>query len=169
MYHRKNKIVDICIIAVFSALLFAQEQALSFLPNIQLTVFLIVLYSKVFGFIKTIIIVCVHVLLDNIVMGSFSFHYTPFMLIGWLIIPITLSTIFKQFESNISLAILGIVFSIIYSFVMLIPNIFITEIDIFVYLIEDIPFEIILAMSSFLSILLLYNPAKKCFDRYIKA
>ena len=43
-----HRVKDITIIAAFAAILFIQEQALSFLPNIQLTVFLLVLYSKVF-------------------------------------------------------------------------------------------------------------------------
>ena len=47
---------DLTIIAVFSAILFVQELSLSFIPNIQLTVFLLVLYSKVFGLKKTCII-----------------------------------------------------------------------------------------------------------------
>ena len=48
---------DLTIIAVFSAILFVQELALSFIPNVQLTVFLLVLYSKVFGLKKTFIII----------------------------------------------------------------------------------------------------------------
>ena len=68
------RIKDITIIAFFSAILFVQEQLFSFLPNVQLTVFLIVLYSKVFGFTKTAIIILIHTLLDNIVMGSMNLY-----------------------------------------------------------------------------------------------
>ena len=35
-----RRVKDITIIAILAAILFVQEQALSFLPNIQLTVFL---------------------------------------------------------------------------------------------------------------------------------
>ena len=54
---------DITIVAIFAAILFAQEQVFSFLPNIQLTVFFLVLYSKVFGFKKTIIIVIIVIII----------------------------------------------------------------------------------------------------------
>ena len=52
-------------IAIFAAIMFVQEFALSFIPNVQLTVFLLVLYSKVFGLKKTCIIILIHTILDN--------------------------------------------------------------------------------------------------------
>ena len=35
---------DMALIAMFAAILFIQEEALTFIPNVQLTVFLLVLY-----------------------------------------------------------------------------------------------------------------------------
>ena len=57
---------DIAIMAVMTSILFVQEQLLSSLPGVQLTIFLILLFSKKFGLIKTVIIVIIHVLLDNL-------------------------------------------------------------------------------------------------------
>src|SRR5690554_4722661 len=108
------RVKDITLIAILTAILFAQEQILSFLPNIQLTVLLIVLYSKVLGLKRTIIIVTIHTFLDNLLMG-FNIFYFPFMLVGWLIIPISLNTIFKRVNNTILLAFLGILFSFLYS------------------------------------------------------
>ena len=83
---KKITIKDMVIIAVCTAILFVQEELLSFLPNIQFTVFLIVLYSKKLGFFKTSFIVIIHTILDNLFMGSFNIIYFPFMLLGWLLI-----------------------------------------------------------------------------------
>ena len=105
---------DLTLIAVMTTILFVQEQLLSSLPGIQLSVFLMVLFSKKLGFGKSVIIILLHVFLDNFFMGSFSFMYTPAMLVGWLIIPLTLSTIFKKTESPIILATLGVLYSFIY-------------------------------------------------------
>ena len=55
---------DIVFIAACISIVFVQEQILSFLPNIQLTVLLLVLFSKKLGFIKTTIFVFIHSLLD---------------------------------------------------------------------------------------------------------
>lgn len=154
--------------ALLTTLLFVQEEALTFLPNVQLTVFLIVLYSKKLGFYRTSIITCLHVLLDSLVMGSLNFIYMPFMLVGWLIIPITMSTIFKKVESNIVLAFLGITYSIIYSWIFIIPSCITLQVSFVSYLVADIFFELMLAMSSFLSILLLYKPVSNIMDRCLK-
>ena len=168
---KENKILttrDITLIAILTAILFVQEQVLSFIPNFQLTVFLLVLFSKKIGFVNTIIITAIHVLLDNLVMGSFNFIYVPFMLIGWLIIPVLLNTIFKKVNSNILLAVLGVMFSFIYCWIYIIPNCIILQTDFFSYLIADLIWEILLASSSFITILLLYDPCSNVLDKVLK-
>ena len=97
--NKKFSVRDIALIAILSTILFVQEQVLTFLPNIRLTVFLLVLYSKKLGFIRTTIIVIIHVLLDNLFMGSMNLVYTPAMFVGWMLIPIIICTLFKKTES----------------------------------------------------------------------
>ena len=155
---------DITIIAVMTTILFVQEQLLASLPGIQLTVFLIILFSKKLGLAKSSIIIVLHVLLDNFYMSSFSLMYTPSMLIGWLIIPLSLCTIFKKVESPIILALLGVLYSFIYCWLYIIPSYFLISISPIAYLISDITFEITLAVVSFVSILFLYKPCSKIFE-----
>ena len=155
---------DITIIAVMTTILFVQEQLLASLPGIQLTVFLIILFSKKLGLAKSSIIIVLHVLLDNFYMSSFSLMYTPTMLIGWLIIPLSLCTIFKNVESPIILALLGVLYSFIYCWLYIIPSYFLISISPIAYLISDITFEITLAVVSFVSILFLYKPCSKIFE-----
>ena len=101
-------------------------------------------------------------------MGSFNFIYVPFMLIGWLIIPVLLNTIFKKVNSNILLAVLGVMFSFIYCWIYIIPNCIILQTDFFSYLIADLIWEILLACSSFITILLLYTPCSNVLDKVLK-
>ena len=155
---------DLTLIALLATIIFVQEQMLAFLPNIQLTVFLLVLYSKKIGFIRTSIICLIHVVLDNMVMGSFNVFYMPFMFVGWMIIPITLNTVLKKVDSNIVLAFLGIIYAFIYSWLFIIPNCFILNVSFKAYLIADFIWEVLLALSSFISILLLYDPVSKIFN-----
>ena len=155
---------DITIIAVMTTILFVQEQLLASLPGIQLTVFLIILFSKKLGLAKSSIIIVLHVLLDNFYMSSFSLMYTPTMLIGWLIIPLSLCTIFKKVESAIVLGLLGVLYSFIYSWLYIIPSYFLISIEPIAYLISDIAFEITLAVVNFVSILFLYKPCSKIFE-----
>jgi len=166
-------IKDIVIIAACISIVFVQEQLLSFLPNIQLTSLLLILYSKKLGLIKTIIIVIIHSFLDCLVTGSLNLYYFPFMLMGWLLIPVIINLFFRKTESVITLSIMGIVFALLYSWAYIIPNVLIpnesiSNVGLINYLAADITFEIILASSSFLSILWLYNPCSKVFDKILK-
>ena len=156
---------DMALIAMFAAILFIQEEALTFIPNVQLTVFLLVLYSKRLGFFKTSLIIIIHVLLDNLVMGSFSAIWTPAMFVGWMLIPIVICTIFRKIDNFIILAFAGALLSFTYCWCYILPNYLILRIHPLKYLASDIIFELILAASSFVSILFLYIP---CRDMFIK-
>ena len=160
-----NKTKEIVVIALLAALLFIQEQVFAFLPNIQLTVFLLIVYSKMLGYKKTLLIICIHVLLDNLIMGSMNPVFMTFMMIGWSIIPMVLHIV--KVESSIGLALLSIVFAFIYSWVYIVPNVLVYEVDFMAYLLADIPFEVLLAMSSFITTLWLYEPCKKVFIKYL--
>ena len=170
MVGRQNKInltvKDMALIAMFSAIIFIQEEALTFIPNLQLTVFLLVLYSKRLGFIKTSIIIVIHVLLDNLVMGSFSVIWTPAMFVGWMLIPIVICTIFRKIDNFIILAIAGAILSFTYCWCFILPNYLVLHIKPLKYLASDITFECILASSSFISILFLYIPCKNIFIKF---
>lgn len=162
-----NKIKDITLCAICTSILVVQEQILAFLPNIQLTLFLMVVFSKKLGLIRTIIIITCYTLIDGLIGGPFNIIYITFMLIGWLIIPILLCTIFKKVESPLYLALLGVMFAFTYSWINIIPNLILTSATIISYLIADYPFELLLAASSFLSILWLYTPIERVFKKII--
>lgn len=162
-----NKIKDITLCAICTSILVVQEQILAFLPNIQLTLFLMVVFSKKLGLIRTIIIITCYTLIDGLIGGPFNIIYITFMLIGWLIIPILLCTIFKKVQSPLYLALLGVMFAFTYSWINIIPNLILTSATIISYLIADYPFELLLAASSFLSILWLYTPIERVFKKNI--
>ena len=90
------------------------------------------------------------------------------MLFGYIIIPIVMNTIFKNVSNIYILSVLGIVFSLIYSWCFILPNVIILKINVLEYLVADIYFEILMAVSSFLSILWLYNRLVKLLDDLVK-
>lgn len=164
----QNKIKDITLCAICTSILVVQEQILAFLPNIQLTLFLMVVFSKKLGLIRTIIIITCYTLIDGLIGGPFNIIYFLFMLIGWLFIPILLCTVFKKVKSPLFLALLGVMFSFSYSWINIIPNLILTSANIISYLIADLPFEVLLAASSFLTILWLYKPSEIVFEKLTK-
>lgn len=161
---RKKIIFDITLIAVLTAILSVQEFLLTFLPNMQFTVILIVLYAKILGTKRTLIIIVIHVILDNLLLGSFNIIYFPTMLIGWSLVPILLNTIFKKVTSPFGLACLSVIFSLVYCWLFIIPSVIISKVDFIPYLISDIPFELILASCSFITVYWLYEPLSKVMN-----
>ena len=95
------KVKDVALMAILTAILFVQEQLLNFIPNVSLTFFLMVLFSKKLGFVKSMIIITCHVLLDNLFMSSFNIVFVGFNLLGYYVIPITLNTVFKKVNNNL--------------------------------------------------------------------
>ena len=158
---------NLVLISVLSATIFALEQALIFLPNITLTVFLIILFSKCLDLKKSLLVILIYVLLDNLFMGTMNPIFLVFIFLGWSIIPITLHTIFKNINSSIALACLSLVYSLLYCLSFVIPTVLIYHIDPVVYLMNDVVFEIILMISSFVSVLWLYEPCYKVLKRYV--
>lgn len=161
------KIKDITLIAIFSVILFVQEEILNFMPNVNLTIFLIVLYSKTLGIKRTILIIFIYCLLDNFVMNSFNVYFTPCIFATLILIPIFINTIFKNTNGKLKLSFLGAIFSLIYCWSFMVPSVLIYKMDFLSYIIADIPFEILLAMSSFISILLLYNSCSKVINNLL--
>ena len=163
-YKYRVSIKDITTIACLSTLLFAQEQLLSILPNVQLTIFLILLFSKKIGFKKTTIIILIHVILDNLLSGYFNPLFVISMFIAYLWTPLLNSFIFKKINNPILLALISVICSFLYCWTFILPYSLLFNIKPSVYLIGDIIFELLLALSSFISTLMLYPLVNKAIN-----
>lgn len=171
MINKKELTVkDITLISIFVIILFLQEQILSFIPNVSLTFFLLILFSKKLGLYKTFLIILCHTLLDVFLFNNGLYVYMLFMFVGLMFIPLLLNTLFEKINSPIGLALLSIVFSLLYSWINIIPSVVIYNMNLFDYLLFDIVWELILVTSNFVIVLLLYKPISKVFDKilYIK-
>ena len=159
---------ELCVMALLTVILFAQEELLNFLPNINFTILLIVLYAKTFGFVRTGMIVTVYLLLDSIFMASLNPIWTTGQWIAWMTIPLLVCTVFKKTEDSLKLAFAGALGAFLYCWVMILPTMWVLHVPFVPYLIKDIPFELLLVASSFLGILLLYEPMRKLLKRLMK-
>ena len=145
--------------AMCITILFVQEQILTIVPNVQFTTLLIILYVSLFRVRESIAIIVIYVFLDNLYMHSFNPLYTPPMLIAWLSIPLVYHLVLRRTKSELKLAIFGLIFGFYYGW-MFIPFRMLEfgVHEFWPYLILDIPFEIIMAFSNFITILWLYKP-----------
>ena len=83
MSKRTVNVRELCFLALMAAVLFVQETLLSSLPNIQLTVMLLMVYAATVGISKAALVMTVHVLLDNLLWGSMSPTNLFPMWFGW--------------------------------------------------------------------------------------
>lgn len=160
---RKNKkaltVKELCILAFMTVILFLQEELLSVIPNFQLTFMLLAVYVKVFGFRKTSMIVLAHVLLDNIIMGSLIPIVMIPMYAGYMIY---IGLIYFVRNKNIWLiTLMGVIGPLLYCYFFLITNAVFLDINIYIYWLSDIPFEIMLVSSTVFSIYYFYTPLSK--------
>jgi hypothetical protein len=147
-------------IAFAVTLTFVQEQALLLLPNVQLTVVLMFVFVSVFTYKESVIYILSYVLLDNLYLGGFSpFNVIP-MLVAWNLIPLVYHTVLKRTTDEKTLAIAAFLFGFVYSWSFIPGAILMYGLSGVweFYLLADIPFEIILAVSGSLSVLWLYQP-----------
>jgi energy-coupling factor transport system substrate-specific component len=160
---QSKKIKDMTLVAACAAILFAQQVMLSFLPNIQFTTLLVILYTKVLGFKRTTLIVVIHVVVIAFLSpaGSINPIHLPAMLIGWMLIPILLSTFLKHLNHAFGLSIFGLIFGFVYGWIFIPFSVFLLDAPFLEYFMMDLPFEIMMAISNFITILWLYDILKK--------
>ncbi|MFP4286425.1 MAG: hypothetical protein ACLFRI_01900 [Candidatus Izemoplasmataceae bacterium] len=146
-------------LAMCITILFVQEQLLILIPNVQFTTLLVVLYAALFTFKENVLIIMVYVFLDNLALGTLYPLMMAPMFIAWMIIPISYHTFLRKTKNVYILAFFGILFGILYGFVFVPFRMIEQEVfDIWAYIIADIPFQIVMALSNFITILWLFTP-----------
>lgn len=163
---------EISLLAIATSVLIVQEMLLSFLPNIQLTTLLILVYTSVFGFQKTSIIVTVHVIIDNLLYGSIGMlHVWIPMLIGWQLIVILFYLLSQRTKNIYVYAITGYLFGHLYGMIFVPFQALLLSVDPMAYLIADLPFQVIMGLTNLLTIIWLYEVLtdflKVLYSRYI--
>lgn len=155
-------------VALSISIIFTQEQLLMVIPNVQLTVLLIILFVSVFSFKESIMMITAYVFLDSLYMGGFNIFYMVPMMLAWYLIPFSYYTILRQTKSEIKLALFAIVFGFVYGWMFIPFNMIQTGVPNFIpYLLADIPFEFIMATTGFLTVLWLYKPLYKVLTEVV--
>lgn len=159
------RVKEIVILALLTTILVVQEQILALLPNIQLTFLLIFLYTRVLGVRKAVMIIVVYVFLDCLITSTLVPMTIIPMMIGWLIVPIALGTIFKKYQTSQTLAFVSLPLVATYALSFLVVQVLIIEVPFKDYIWADIPFTLLLMLSSFLTIWWLYDPLYRVLSK----
>lgn len=147
-------------IAFAVTLTFVQEQLLLLLPNIQLTVVLMFVFVSIFSYKESVMYIVVYVILDNLYLGGFSlFNLIP-MLFAWNLIPFVYHVILRRTTNEKVLAWVAFLFGFVYSWSFIPGAILMYGLqDVWtLYIVGDLFFELILAVTGFVTVLWLYQP-----------
>lgn len=159
----------ILMIAIAVSLTFVQEQLLIFLPNFSFTVLLMFVFASVFSFKESMIYIGIYVLLDSMYMGAMNMFYMIPMLIGWSMIPLFYRLFLYRLKDEVYLAVAAFFFGFLYGWIFIPFNMIQFGIAKFwPYLLADLSFEIILAVTGFFTVLLLFKPLKQVLDNILK-
>lgn len=154
-------------IALAVPIIIIQEELLLIFPNVQFTVLLIILFSSIFTIKESLIMVFVYVLIDSMYMGALNPLYMIPMILGWSLIPIVAHTILRNTKSEIVLAFFALVFGFVYGW-MFIPFKIIEQgiTEVWPYFVADLPFEIIMSVTGFTTVILLFKPLYSVLSQF---
>jgi energy-coupling factor transport system substrate-specific component len=153
---------DIALIGMMTATIEAAKWALSFLPNVELVSFLIILYTLFFG--KLIFLVIpVFVLLEGCIYG-FGLWWIMY-LYAWPILA-ALTLLFRSQKSAFFWSVLSGAFGLLFGALCAIPYLFISGVSAAVsWWIAGIPFDIIHCIANFLICMVLFPPMRSLLTR----
>ena len=160
---------DLILIALSTSILVVQELVLSFLPNIQLTTLLLLVYTKIYGLKKSIVIVFIYVLIDNLLFGSIMMmHIVIPMLLAWLVIVSSFSLLLKMTRHQIVYIVFAYLCGHVYGLMFVPFQAFILNIDPIAYMLVDIPWEIVMGISNALAVLWLFDPLTRSLTNLLQ-
>lgn len=148
------------------AILVIQEEILSFLPQVQLTVILIIVYARFLSSKELYPLVFAYVILDNLIMGSFNFLYTPAMIFSWLLLALVARAI--RNKPDYVAFLVAVIFPFPYGWSFLPATAILQNFTLaqtITYLKIDLGAEALMAVASVVTYLAFYQPLKELFHR----
>ena len=171
MMKNTSKAKDVAEVGLMIAVIEAAKLAMANLPNIELTSFLIVMFTLYFGK-RTLFAIPAFILIEVMIFG-FDILWVLAYCYVWPILCL-LTLLFKKIpQSSFSPALLSGFFGLFFGFLCSFPYLFITTgtnptaslSSAIAWWIAGIPFDIIHGVSNFIIMLVLYVPVSRMLDR----
>jgi len=159
------------LLALATSVLMVQELVLSFLP-IQLTTVLLMIYTSVFGLRKTMLMMTIHVIIDNILLGSIGmFNIVIPMWLAWALIIIIFNFVSKRSSNLVIYMIVAYFFGHLYGLMFVPFQALLLNIDIIDYLLIDLLWEVVMGITNVILVIWIYEPMNrylsKLYQRYM--
>ena len=156
---------DLCFLSLAAALMFALKMALSSLPNINLNALILILVTVFFGW-KALYTVCVYVLLEGLMFG-FGVWWVSYLIVWPLLVVLAMAV--RKTASPLLWAVFAGLFGLAFGPMMYV--IFFTVTGgwegFLPMWIAGIPYDLVHAVSNFLTVMILFRPLSKVFSRFV--
>ena len=159
----KLTVLDVTLIGLMVAIIEVCKIALSGLPNIELTSFWIIMFTRYFKK-RVLFVIPVFILIEGVMYGI---HIWWIMyLYAWPLLALV-AYLTRKSDSAVSLAIISGVFGLLFGLLCSIPYIFIGSVDgniingfrtAFAWWIAGIPWDLVHGIANFIIMLVLYHP-----------
>ena len=157
-----GNIKNITVIAICGALLFVTQAALSFLPNIEVTSLLVILYALIFKK-RVYFMIGIFVVLEGLLYGFGVWWYS--YLYVWAILA-AVAMLFKNMSSVWGWAVLLATFGLAFGLLTEIPFLLIGGVTSALgFWISGLPFDIIHCVGNFVVCAALFKPLKSLLER----
>ena len=170
MKMKKITVRDITLIGMMVAVIEVCKAALSFLPNIELTTFWLILFTLYFGR-KILLVIPVFILIEGCIYG-FGLWWVMYLYMWPLLV--LLVWIFKKHGSVWFFSTLSGLFGLFFGFFCAIPYVVIGTWDGgiqnglyagFTWWVAGIPWDIVHGVGNFVLMLVLYHPMRQVMER----
>jgi hypothetical protein len=150
---------DVVVIAFLSAVLTVGKMSLSALPNIEVVSFLIIVYTVVFGWRKSLLTTIVFATTEILIWGfglwTFGYYlFWPLLVLLTRLLPAQWSNVWGYTALS---GTFGFVFGLLFA-IYLAP---LTNISIWLYWMNGIMFDVVHMVGNITVMLLLYVPARR--------
>ncbi|MBQ6365294.1 MAG: hypothetical protein IJI61_02665 [Oscillospiraceae bacterium] len=158
---------NLCMLAFFAALIFSVKTALASIPNVNLNALLIILATVYFGW-RALYTVGVYILLEGLFFG-FNLWWFSYLYIWPLLVVLVM--IFRRNRSPLLWAVLAGAYGLLFGPLMYIGYFAIVGgwRGYIAMWIAGIPYDLIHAVSNFLTVLVLFKPLSRIMDHFLSA
>lgn len=149
------KVREIVVMGILSGLLIAVQVGLSFLPNIELVSFLIIIFTLVYRR-KVIFILSVFILIEGVIYG-FGLWWLNYLYVWAVLAGVT--ALLRQMDSALGWALVSGLFGLFFGALCALPYFFMGGWQAaFAYWVSGLLFDIMHCSGNFVLCLLLYRP-----------
>lgn len=165
-HHIKMNIKDITLLPILAVSITIAKISLSFIPNVEFVSLLLIVYTIVLGFRKTLIISTLFTTIEILIYG-FGIWVIGYYWI-WPIL-IILVTFFKPIiKTEYGWAFLSGSFGMIFGFLFAIHQKMFTEVNLIAHWVAGLPLDIVHMASNFILTLLLFKPLYNLINKLYK-